>query len=47
MRVEVKPELLRRVAQALDAEVKVVFESAHGRKNAVVAAARTTYGKRT
>lgn len=39
--------MLRRVAHVLNADVKVVFESAHGRKHAVVAEARAKYGKRT
>jgi len=38
--------MLRRVAHALNAEVKVVFEAAHGRKHAMVAEARPHYGSR-
>ena len=38
--------MLRRVARALNAEVKVVFEPIHGRKHAVVAESRTKYGSR-
>ena len=38
--------MLRRVAHVLNAEMKVVFESAHGRKHAVVAESRAKYGSR-
>ena len=38
--------MLRRVAHALNAEVKVVFEAAHDRKHAVVAETRVKYGSR-
>lgn len=38
--------MLRRVARALNAEVKVVFEAAHDRKHAVVAESRGKYGSR-
>jgi hypothetical protein len=38
--------MLRRVAHALNAEVKVVFEPAHARKRAVVAESRAHYGSR-
>lgn len=38
--------MLRRVAHALNADVKVVFGPVHGRKNAVVAEARAKYGER-
>ena len=38
--------MLRRVAHALKAEVKVVFEAAHDRKHAVVAESRGKYGSR-
>lgn len=36
--------MLRRVAHVLNANVKVVFEPVHGRKQAVVAEARAKYG---
>ncbi len=38
--------MLRRVAHALNAEVKVVFEPAHSGKHAVVAESRAKYGNR-
>jgi len=38
--------MLRRVARALNAEVKVIFEPAHGKKHAVVAESRARYGRR-
>jgi transcriptional regulator with XRE-family HTH domain len=38
--------MLRRVAHALNAEVKVVFEHAHDRKHAAVAESRAKYGER-
>ena len=38
--------MLRRVAHALNAEVKVVFEPAHSGKHAVVAESRAKYGSR-
>ena len=38
--------MLRRVAHALNAEVKVVLEPVHARKHAVVAEARAKYGSR-
>lgn len=38
--------MLRRVAHALNAEVKVVFEPIHSRKHAVVAESRAKYGGR-
>ncbi len=38
--------MLRRVAHALNAEVKVVFEPAPARKHAVVTESRAPYGKR-
>jgi transcriptional regulator with XRE-family HTH domain len=38
--------MLRRVAHALNAELKVVFEPTHGGKHAVVAESRAKYGKR-
>ena len=38
--------MLRRVAHALNAEVKVVFEPAHAGKHAVVAESRAHYGSR-
>ena len=38
--------MLRRVAHALNAEVKVVFEPAHTGKHAVVAESRAHYGSR-
>lgn len=38
--------MLRRVAHALNAEVKVVFEPAPGGKHAVVAESRARYGSR-
>lgn len=38
--------MLRRVAHALHAEVKVVFEPIHDRKPAVVAESRAKYGSR-
>jgi len=38
--------MLRRVARALNAEVKVAFEPNHARKHAVAAESRTKYGSR-
>ena len=38
--------MLRRVARALDAEVKVAFEPVHGKPHAAVAEARAKYGSR-
>jgi len=38
--------MLRRVAHALNAEVKVVFEPVHARKHAAVAESRAKYGTR-
>ncbi len=38
--------MLRRVARALNAEVKVIFEPARGAKPAVVAESRAKYGSR-
>ena len=38
--------MLRRVAYALNAEVKVVFELAHGSKPAAIAESRAKYGVR-
>ena len=38
--------MLRRVAHALNAEVKVVFEPAHSGKHAAVAESRAEYGSR-
>ncbi len=38
--------MLRRVAHALNAEVKVVFEPVHARKHAAVAESRAHYGSR-
>ncbi|MBI2440190.1 MAG: helix-turn-helix transcriptional regulator [Lentisphaerae bacterium] len=38
--------MLRRVAHALNAEVKVVFEPVHARKHAIVAESRAKYGSR-
>jgi hypothetical protein len=38
--------MMRRVARALNAEVKVVFEAAHDRKHAVVAEFSARYGDR-
>ena len=38
--------MLRRVAHALNAEMKVVFEPVHARKHAVVAESRAKYGSR-
>ena len=38
--------MLRRVAHALNAEVKVVFEPVHARKHSVVAESRAKYGSR-
>jgi transcriptional regulator with XRE-family HTH domain len=38
--------MLRRVAHALNAEVKVVIEPVQGRKRAMVAESRAKYGKR-
>ena len=38
--------MLRRVAHALKAEVKVVFEPSQGEKHAAVAESRAKYGKR-
>lgn len=38
--------MLRRVAHALNAEMKVVFEPVHARKHAVVAESRVKYGNR-
>lgn len=38
--------MLRRVAHALNAEVKVVFESAHSGKHAAVAESHARYGSR-
>ncbi|MDD2456189.1 MAG: helix-turn-helix transcriptional regulator [Kiritimatiellae bacterium] len=37
--------MLRRVARALNAEVKVVFEPEHRRRSAVVAEPKARYGK--
>jgi transcriptional regulator with XRE-family HTH domain len=36
--------MLRRVAHALDAEIKVVFEPTHGKPHTAVAEARAKYG---
>lgn len=38
--------MLRRVAHVLNADIKVVFEPAHDRKQAVVAETRAKYGSR-
>lgn len=38
--------MLRRVARALNAEVKVAFKPAPARKQAIVAESRTKYGRR-
>lgn len=38
--------MLRRVAHALNAEVKIVLEPVHSRRQAVVAESRTKYGRR-
>jgi len=38
--------MLRRVAHALNAEVKVVFEPEHGERSAVVAEPKAKYGSR-
>jgi len=37
--------MLRRVAHVINADIKVVFELVHGRKNAVLAEARAKYGE--